>query len=130
MLSAPSWGCAHGPRSFKSVESPAPFVRARAVGLARRQPDSSTLPVLIERLGDTDPVVRLAAHEELRRRTGQDFGYVPWAGPEERASAISRWRGWAGQGRGSLEERMPVPAAPTKVLPTASGQTPAPGQVH
>ena len=83
---APSWGCAHGPRRFRKVENPAPVVRARAVGLGRRQPDSQLLPALVTRLGDTDPVVRLAAFEELHKRTGQDFGYVPWASPEERSS--------------------------------------------
>ncbi len=56
------------------------------------KPDSQVLPVLLTRLGDSDPVVRLAAHEELRKRTGQDFGYLPWASPEERSSAIERWR--------------------------------------
>jgi len=41
-----------------------------------------------------DEVVRLTAHDELRRRTGQDFGFVPWAGPAERAAAVARWRAW------------------------------------
>ena len=98
VLAAPFWGCAHGPRSFRKVQNQAPFVRARAVGLARRQPDSRALSALVERLSDGDPVVRLAAHEELRRRTGRDFGYVPWASAEERAGAISRWRNWVSHG--------------------------------
>ena len=50
--------------------------------------------MLVARLEDADPVVRLAASEELRRRTGRDFGYVPWASAEERASAVGRWRTW------------------------------------
>jgi hypothetical protein len=95
---APSWGCAHGPRRFAKIDNPAPLVRARAVGLGDRKPDGQVLPVLVARLGDSDPVVRLAAHEELRKRTGQDFGYLPWASPEERSSAIERWRAWMAQG--------------------------------
>jgi hypothetical protein len=95
---APSWGCAHGPHRFGKIDSPAPLVRARAVGLGDRKPDAQVLPVLVTRLGDSDPVVRLAAHEELRKRTGQDFGYLPWASPEERSSAIGRWRAWMAQG--------------------------------
>jgi hypothetical protein len=55
------------------------------------------LPALLTRLGDSDPVVRLAAHEELRKRTGQDFGYLPWASSDERSSAIARWRAWLAQ---------------------------------
>jgi hypothetical protein len=113
----PSWGCAHGPRRFGKIEHPAPFVRARAVGVARREPDSRAVPALVGRLADEDPVVRLAAHEELRRRTGRDFGYLPWASPEERSTAIDRWRAWLGQaGRSG--------AYSGGALPT--GQSPAP----
>ncbi|MFI5454233.1 MAG: hypothetical protein ACHRXM_02165 [Isosphaerales bacterium] len=115
---APSWGCAHGPRRFGKIEHPAPLVRARAVGLGRRQPDSLVVPALVGRLGDADPVVRLAAHEELRRRTGQDFGYVPWASSEERSAAIDRWRAWLGQGRGSA-------AAGALAIATGQSNTPA-----
>jgi hypothetical protein len=98
---APFLGCAHGPRRFGKIQHPAPLVRARAVGLGSRQPDSQVVPALVGRLRDDDPVVRLAAHEELRQRTGQDFGYVPWASPEERSTAIDRWRAWLGETRRS-----------------------------
>ncbi len=64
------WGCAHGPRNFRKIQNPAPLVRARAVGLGGRKSDSQVVPALVGRLGDSDPVVRLAAYEELRRRTG------------------------------------------------------------
>jgi hypothetical protein len=95
-------GCAHGPRRFEKVDSPAPVVRARAVGLGVRRPDHEVLPVLLTRLLDSDPVVRLAAHEELRKRTGQDFGYLPWASAEERSIAIDRWRAWMSQGQAGV----------------------------
>ncbi len=126
VVSAPLWGCAHGPRSFREVQNQAPFVRARAVGLARRQPDFRALSPLVERLSDGDPVVRLAAHEELRRRTGRDFGYVPWAGPEERAGAVTRWQNFVGQGSESLERPAAPPAPPSKTLPIGSSQAPGP----
>ena len=45
-------------------------MRARAVGLGRREPDSQVVPALVARLDDEDPVVRLAANEELRQRHG------------------------------------------------------------
>ena len=66
-LLAPSWGCAHGPKRFEKIASTAPVVRARAVGLSAQKPDSEALPALLSRLDDSDPVVRLAAHEELQR---------------------------------------------------------------
>ena len=123
----PCWGCAHGPRSVRKVQSPPPLVRARAVGMGRRQADSRVIPALVERLSDSDPVVRLAAHEELRKRTGRDFGYVPWASPEERAGAIERWKAFAGLAKSQpgLPPLPPVFAAPpTKSLPQASAQAP------
>jgi hypothetical protein len=124
---APSWGCAHGPRNFRKVQSPAPLVRARAVGLGRRQADSQVMPALVDRLSDSDPVVRLAAHEQLRKRTGRDFGYVPWASPEERAGAIEQWRAFVGQGRGSpdrMARPLPSPSPQSKALPGGTSQAP------
>lgn len=88
------WGCGFAPHTFRKIQHPAPLVRARSVGLGDREPDSQVVPALIGRLDDEDPVVRMAANEELRQRTGQDFGYVAWASPEERAQAVSRWRTW------------------------------------
>jgi len=105
------------------------LVRARAVGLGRRQPDSRVVPALVDRLADADPVVRLAAHEELRERTGRDFGFVPWASPDERASAIDRWRAWMGQGKVTPDQAAPpmaLPVPPGKTLPAGTSQTPAP----
>jgi hypothetical protein len=119
----PFWGCAHGPRSFRKVQSPSPLVRARAVGLGRQQAGSRVIPALVERLSDSDPVVRLAAHEELRKRTGQDFGYVPWASAEERAGAIERWRAFAGisSKNPGLPPLPPATAAPpSKSLPATA----------
>jgi hypothetical protein len=86
------------------------------------------VPALVDRLADSDPVVRLAAYEELRRRTGRDFGYVPWASPEERAVAIDRWRTWTRQGDGRREQAAPstiAPLPPGKTLPAASSQAAA-----
>ena len=112
------WGCAHGPRNFRKIQNPAPLVRARAVGLGGRQSDSQVVPALVGRLGDADPVVRLAAHEELRRRTGRDFGYRPWETPEERSRAVDRWRAWLGHGSVRPDDSTTVsPPLPGKTLP-------------
>lgn len=91
-------GCrsAARPKSFRASDltNPAPLIRARAVTMGDRLPEREVVPVLIDHLDDPDPVVRLTAHEELRRRTGQDFGYHPWDDRAERGQAISRWRAW------------------------------------
>lgn len=87
-------GCSLGPRQFQDVNNQAPLVRARATGLADEVPRAEFIPELIDHLGDPDAVVRLSSHEELRRRTGQDFGYHPWDNIPEREAAAGRWRVW------------------------------------
>jgi hypothetical protein len=90
----PCWGCGLAPHSFRTLQHPAALVRARSVGLGPRDSDPQVMPALVNRLEDEDPVVRMAANEELRKRSGKDFGFVAWASPEERAGAIARWRSW------------------------------------
>ena len=101
-------GCGLGPRNFRKINHPAPLVRARAINLVSGRGNAEVIPLLVRRLNDPDVVVRMAAHEELKRRTRQDFGYQPWASEWDRADAINRWRAW-------LTARPVVPPpAPTK----------------
>lgn len=87
-------GCGSAPKTFRNLNDPAPIVRARSVGLGKNLPQGEVVPQLINRLEDRDPVVRLAAYEELRKGTGRSFGFIPWGGDRERAGAVSRWRAW------------------------------------
>jgi hypothetical protein len=102
-------GCSLGPRRFRDLSNPAPLVRARAAQLGDNLPDAAVVPRLLDRLEDSDPVVRLTAHEELKRRTGQDFGYVPWGEPAERLRAATRWRSWWQGPRSGLANSRPMP---------------------
>jgi hypothetical protein len=120
-------GCSHTPWATRKFKQGAPLAQARAIGLASRAPDSRVLPTLVGQLDNRDPVVRLAAHEELRRRTGQDFGYVPWAPAEERSDAVERWRAWVGRGMLSTAQAVKspdLPALPGKSLPSAGAAIP------
>lgn len=90
-------GCGITPKTFQGMIHPAAVGRARAVAQADRQPPSQVVPALIARLADPDPVVQLTANEELKRITGQDFGFAAWLDAEERQAAIERWRGWWSQ---------------------------------
>lgn len=107
-------GCSISPSRFRDTIDPAPLVRARATGLGDDLPDEVVLPALIDRLDDPDPVVRLAAIEELRTRTGHDFGFKAWQGDVERGVAVNRWRSWwAGRQAARVSESQPVtPATP------------------
>jgi len=118
-----SSGCGLGPRNFRKIKHPSPLVRARALSLGDRRPMSEVAPALVARLDDPDPVVRLAAHEELKRRTGQDFGYVSWDEEPKRRAAVARWRAWL-SGRPPAASPAPAPVAPSKTppAPTASPQ--------
>jgi len=87
-------GCSLAPKGFKGIKKDEPLVRARAIPLGRRLPDQKVIPELLSSLDDRDAVVRLAASEELKTRSGQDFGYVAYAEAEERAPATFRWRAW------------------------------------
>lgn len=87
-------GCSTAPKSFLSMNDPAAINRARAVAFGQSAPDTTAIPVLIQRLSDDDPVVRLASHEALKKRTGQDFGYQPYNEGDELSSAVSRWQNW------------------------------------
>jgi len=93
-LAASGTGCGIAPKNFRKVSDPAPIVRARSVGLGDKLPKGRVVPVLIDRLEDRDPVVRLAAYEELRKDTGRSFGFIPWGGDADRAAAVARWRAW------------------------------------
>jgi hypothetical protein len=122
-------GCGLAPKTFRSIRHPAPLMRARSVGLSERLPDGRAVPALVDRLDDPDPVVRLAAHEELKKRTGQDFGYVPWDDSEPRAKAVSRWRSWLaeryGPGR-KVVRRGPRLASPQSTPVATRVTLPAP----
>ncbi len=87
-------GCSLAPKNFKGINEAEPLVRARAIPLGRGLPEKKVIPGLISSLDDHDPVVRMAASEELKSRSGQDFGFVPYAEPQERAPAVSKWRSW------------------------------------
>ncbi len=43
---------------------------------------------------DLPPLIREEAHEVLRRSSGADFGYDPFAGRAENTEALARWREW------------------------------------
>jgi hypothetical protein len=100
-------GCSLAPKGFGGIKKPEPLVRARAIPLGRNKSDEKVVPSLITSLDDKDAVVRMTASEELKKRSGQDFGYVPYAEPEERAPAVSKWNAWWAARQASLANLRP-----------------------
>jgi HEAT repeat protein len=109
LLSAAIPGCGIRPKSFLSLGHPAPIVRARSAALGENLPEEQAVPALIGRLSDPDPVVRMTAIQALRRRTGQDLGFVPYADPDERARAVARWQAWWRNRQAGLAKTRAIP---------------------
>jgi hypothetical protein len=114
VLFAASGGCTLAPKSFVQANDPAPLVRARAIGLSRSLPNEQAIPALIGMLDDDDGVVRLAAIEQLKLRTGRDLGYPAWGDPAERAPAIAAWQAWWNSARPGVYASS---QQPTRVTP-------------
>lgn len=68
--------------------------RSAACIRAGQSRDKSVLPLLVERLEDTDADVRLFAICALKKITGMDLEYRYYAPPVDRAEAVLRWRKW------------------------------------
>jgi hypothetical protein len=71
-----------------------PAVRAAAAADVPDAKDSTLWPILVDRLSDDAPEVRMIAAEALRRATGQEFGYRHYESAAQREKAIQAWRGW------------------------------------
>ncbi len=86
---------AFAPRPLdQAIKHPSPGVRVAAVQRAIQSGDTSEVPELIEMLDDEDPTVRMLASSSLKRITGRDTGYLPYASPEVRRSQRDAWRLW------------------------------------
>jgi hypothetical protein len=78
------------------------FGRFAAAAAARREALSRdfvrlgtrSIPRLVARLGDRDPLARSAALDALRATTGESLGFDPEGAEAERAGAIARWEAW------------------------------------
>ena len=83
------------PRSVaRGLQSEDPSVRAQSAVRAAETDDRQSLPLLVERLEDDSPDVRMLAIEALRRMTGEDFGYRFYADESQRAASVRQWREW------------------------------------
>lgn len=80
---------AHGTPSLEDAD---PVQRGKAVTAVARQGDVSLAPLLVDRLEDEDPAVRMLAAEGLRRLTGQAIEFEADWPAARRAAAADQWR--------------------------------------
>lgn len=86
-------GC--GPKATPypaSLESERPIERITAIKKAAQLDDYSAIGVLIDRLEDDDPAVRMFAIMALERMTGTRLGYDYRADDTQRWRAVQVWR--------------------------------------
>jgi len=89
-----------------SFQSSDPTERVAAVRRAAQTGDQASLPHLVERLEDEDPVVRFAAICALQELTGRRLGYPYSLDSAERDAAVTRWREY-------LQQRLENPTSKT-----------------
>lgn len=84
-----------------------PRVRSAAAIEAARSGDQSAVPLLIDRLSDSDEDVRFYSILALEQLVGTRMGYAYYGSDARRREAITRWRKWLDAGR-----PLPVPKEP------------------
>ena len=81
-------------RDPPSISSNDPGRLIPAIEIGVKANDRHIIPYLISDLESDDSAVRMYSIDGLRRMTGQDFGYVYFAEPEDRRAAVARWQEW------------------------------------
>ena len=109
------FGCSPASQDvLKGLQSDDPAVRQQAAIDAASAKDRQAVPLLVDRLSDSDDAVRFAAINALVRITGTDRGYRFYQPAGERAAAVASWRQW-------LESAYPRPATTGPATGPASG---------
>jgi hypothetical protein len=93
-----------------------PAVRIQAAVEAGNTSDKNVVPLLVDRLTDTDSDVRFYAGMALEKILGQDvsrdMGWVSYDPADERNKAVTRWRQWVRKQHGEATSQ-PVTTEPS-----------------
>ncbi len=84
------------PSMYQQLQSDQTEDRIDGIRAAGESRDPKAVPLLIDRLEDDDPGVRLFAIQALQRITGKTLGYQYFAAEHDRCEAVARWRHWRG----------------------------------
>ena len=83
-----------GPSLAAQLQSEDPDERIAAIHRAGKHNRTDLLPLLVERLDDSETEVRLFAELAVQKITGMTMGYHHYDPPAQRRAAIRRWREW------------------------------------
>ncbi len=83
---------------YKDLQSEDPAVRIQAAVKAGNTRDAKAIPLLVDRLTDTDSDVRMFASIALRKITGEEhydkMGWQFYDKPDQRDVGVRNWRNW------------------------------------
>ena len=82
------------PDLLRQLESVSALARMQAVASLTRFGDKRLVPHLIKALRDPEKVVRDRAIQGLRKLTGEGFGFLADASPQNREEAVQLWERW------------------------------------
>ncbi len=88
---------------YQRLQNEDPAVRNEAIVEAGNTKNAKTIPLLIDRLSDTESDARMFAGIALRKITGKNFGWRSWNSRIERDKAIRRWQQWAKKTASAVE---------------------------
>lgn len=95
---------------YQRLQNEDPAVRNAAIVEAGNTKNVKTIPLLIDRLSDTESNVRMFSGMALRKITGKNFGWRSWEPRIDRDKAIRRWRQWAKKTASAVESTSATPA--------------------
>ncbi|MCD4825632.1 MAG: HEAT repeat domain-containing protein [Phycisphaerae bacterium] len=85
---------------FQRLQNEDPAVRIEAAVEAGKTRNSKALPLLVDRLSDTESEVRLFASLALEKIVGEkqfaELGWKFYDSPDVRQKAVEKWRQWLG----------------------------------
>ena len=100
-----TWGCTPSNDDlYVALQAEDPNVRLKAIHRAGQIKDEAAVPFLVDRLTDSQEVVRFFAILALERITGSTMDWNYYDPPVERAGAVDRWRAWLESGRKQAPE--------------------------
>ena len=86
------------------AEDNSELVRVSVFRLFHALGDDTVIEVCIEALVDSNEYVRDFSHRALRRITGENFGYKPFASPRRREGVYKKWKKWWDEEQALLDE--------------------------